>query len=371
MAPSLTSADLARLEAASRALLSPLTAPDPEAWLGEAGAAVRDLVGGTGVVLQLPTSSVPYFSADASEVSGGVLDYLQEVQWDGVRFSDSVVDAWNRMRREARIDTFSWDLNMKMVRDRGLNPDDAPIITDVLQGQRYNDFVGMIGETPVGEAMVWVLHRHHGGFPFGEQTARLLQALMPSFTSGLDALTRLGAHRAALDAVSEPLAAFGHDGRELHRNTALCALLAEDPEWSLLGGAIARLGRAGSPLDRTPQSPGPAPAGVEVQTVLGRYTLRRTGLPAGLFGPDPAVLVTVTTTRAPKPPSLESVRERLGLTAREAEVSLLLAQGLSNAQIADRLFISPATARRHTENILGKLGLTSRAAVASTLLAVA
>lgn len=67
-------------------------------------------------------------------------------------------------------------------------------------------------------------------------------------------------------------------------------------------------------------------------------------------------------------PSPEAVRDRLGLSAREAEVALLLAEGLSNADVAGRLFIAPATARRPTENVLGKLGLWSRAAVASALL---
>jgi ATP/maltotriose-dependent transcriptional regulator MalT len=49
------------------------------------------------------------------------------------------------------------------------------------------------------------------------------------------------------------------------------------------------------------------------------------------------------------------------LTSRETEVLTLLAEGLSNEQIARRLFISPRTAEHHVSNILAKLGLTSRA----------
>ena len=56
------------------------------------------------------------------------------------------------------------------------------------------------------------------------------------------------------------------------------------------------------------------------------------------------------------------------LTAREREVLDLLAEGLSNQAIADRLFISPKTAEHHVGRILGKLGLRSRAAAASYVL---
>ncbi len=53
------------------------------------------------------------------------------------------------------------------------------------------------------------------------------------------------------------------------------------------------------------------------------------------------------------------------LTRREQEIADLVARGLTNPQIADELFISPATARVHVERILGKLGLTSRVQVAT------
>ena len=44
---------------------------------------------------------------------------------------------------------------------------------------------------------------------------------------------------------------------------------------------------------------------------------------------------------------------------------MLIARGLSNRAIAEELVISPATAARHVANILGKLGLNSRAQVAA------
>jgi DNA-binding CsgD family transcriptional regulator len=48
---------------------------------------------------------------------------------------------------------------------------------------------------------------------------------------------------------------------------------------------------------------------------------------------------------------------RLGLTQREIEIALLLAQKLSMPEIAGRLFISRRTVEKHAENIYGKLGI--------------
>jgi DNA-binding CsgD family transcriptional regulator len=75
---------------------------------------------------------------------------------------------------------------------------------------------------------------------------------------------------------------------------------------------------------------------------------------------------------------LDRVRDQLGLappeggrtvtgvaalTPREREVALLIADGLTNAELARRLYISPKTAAVHVSNILHKLGVPSRTQV--------
>jgi DNA-binding NarL/FixJ family response regulator len=77
---------------------------------------------------------------------------------------------------------------------------------------------------------------------------------------------------------------------------------------------------------------------------------------------------------------LDQVRDRLGLvpdgdrrtatgsaarTPREREVALLIAEGLTNAELAQRLYISPKTAAVHVSNVLAKLGMGSRTEVAA------
>jgi ATP/maltotriose-dependent transcriptional regulator MalT len=65
------------------------------------------------------------------------------------------------------------------------------------------------------------------------------------------------------------------------------------------------------------------------------------------------------------PARLAQAKSASPLTAREHEIVVLIARGLSNRQIAVELVISPATAARHVANILAKLGYTSRTQVAS------
>jgi DNA-binding NarL/FixJ family response regulator len=51
-----------------------------------------------------------------------------------------------------------------------------------------------------------------------------------------------------------------------------------------------------------------------------------------------------------------------GLTAREVEVLRLVAQGLTDPQVAQQLVISPHTVNSHLKAIYGKLGISSRSA---------
>jgi predicted ATPase/DNA-binding CsgD family transcriptional regulator len=84
---------------------------------------------------------------------------------------------------------------------------------------------------------------------------------------------------------------------------------------------------------------------------LQKIPARRAAPTAGALGSEPDAAVTGGAVTV--------------LTPRELDVLKLIAQGLSNPDIARRLFLSEHTVHRHLANILRKLNLTSRAAAAA------
>jgi len=64
-------------------------------------------------------------------------------------------------------------------------------------------------------------------------------------------------------------------------------------------------------------------------------------------------------------PAPQPEKSAVRLTPREDEISLLVAEGLSNKAIAERLVISQRTAEGHVENVLNKLGFRSRSQIAA------
>jgi HD-GYP domain-containing protein (c-di-GMP phosphodiesterase class II) len=127
----------------------------------------------------------------------------------------------------------------------------------------------------------------------------------------------------------------------------------------LSGGAISRPGRVLGAADayasmREPRPHRPARSAEEAAAEM------RAQVRAGrLDGPAVNAVLAAAGHRLPR--RREAVA---GLTAREVEVLVLLARGLSNKHIAERLVITPKTAGNHIEHIYAKTGASSRAAAA-------
>ncbi len=81
-----------------------------------------------------------------------------------------------------------------------------------------------------------------------------------------------------------------------------------------------------------------------------------------LAAQEQAMTPTAGPARLAAAPPLQPPTSPFGLAAREVEVLHLLAQGFSDAQIAEHLVISVRTVNRHTASLYSKLAVSSRAA---------
>jgi NarL family two-component system response regulator LiaR len=91
---------------------------------------------------------------------------------------------------------------------------------------------------------------------------------------------------------------------------------------------------------------------VEEQELIDVIRSAREGRPA--LAPEAMQALMNHTARSMEPSTIES------LTKRERQVLGLMAQGLTNPQIAEELILSTSTVQFHVHNILGKLGVGTR-----------
>lgn len=203
-------------------------------------------------------------------------------------------------------------------------------------------------------------HARPDGRRFGRREKALLRVLFPAFQAGVEAQARWGRHRAdlldTLDRLNEAAMVFGVDGRLLHATPALSDLLAADPEEEVLRDAMLTALKGATSR----------PQAFDVRTARARYRIRPCVHGAGGAGGDTLILIGLER-RSPVPLPCAELREAFGLTRAEIRVATLIARGHANAEIARELSISPHTARRHTERVMLKLDVRSRAEVAGRI----
>ena len=102
-----------------------------------------------------------------------------------------------------------------------------------------------------------------------------------------------------------------------------------------------------------------------IQTAAGSYRLHWTSVKASILGQGHLFLVTITPPAGG--PNAPALVKRFGLTPREAQVAICIARGERNRAIALALGTSVHTVRRQVEQVLAKLGVSSRAAVAARI----
>lgn len=207
-----------------------------------------------------------------------------------------------------------------------------------------------------------------GGDLMDERGRQLLLILEPAVRASVRVIQgATGGHwrvQALLDATVMPFALLDGRSRWVHRTPALREILRALPSEAAAGllelieGLAQRLLQgAVTALPSVPPEP----------TIFGVHGFQVSGVLLGPDGPFARPYALIRLEPVASSTAAAGRARRAGLTAREAEVAMLLARGLSDKAIAARLQISWATARRHTENILRKLKIGSRGAVAHAL----
>jgi non-specific serine/threonine protein kinase len=175
-------------------------------------------------------------------------------------------------------------------------------------------------------------------------------------------------HRCASQLFAESLAIV-RDGRDpvavilAVMSLAAVAAVRGDPVQAtqLFGAAEAlreRHGIAVQPAERSRLERAIAPA----RERLTRAAFTAAWCAGRMLPMDMVITEALAIAQAVKQPVPPEAPNRSGLTRREAEVLRLLAEGRSDREIAAALFISPKTVGTHVSNLLGKLGVPSRAA---------
>ena len=155
----------------------------------------------------------------------------------------------------------------------------------------------------------------------------------------------------------------------LWANTVFASAIRADPECDRILTETRRLAASVAAAEESFSSSSPAPrtrlvARADVCTRVARYALRAMRLAHDVELMERPFDVVVSMARVIRHfPDAEALVKRFGLTPSEAMVALLLARGMSNRDIARTLTVSAHTARHHTENVLLKLGIHTRAAV--------
>ncbi len=368
----LSTEDLARLEVATRALLSPLAFATTDDWRDEVMRTTTEALGARGASFMVgdePEVARNYDMPD--DFRQRLADYTAATWRHEGPSLDPIIDefyGWLGTRQDGVWSMASAD----HLRFGG----QGRVWSTLFYHEALHDFDaggthGIFVPRAPGGAMLSVIRLP--GDPASDEHFPVLRLLQPALRAGLDARDRLAAHRAALDATDDALVAFGPDGAETYRTPAFERLLASDPERLRVDEALRTLAYRVRPLAFARLGEGAAarPLAAEVGTERARYLLRAALLPPSAFSGTDAFLVTVEASGAAVVfPTADVLRERAGLTRREAEVALLVSQGLPNDAIAARLFVSSHTVRHHVENAMAKLGLTGcgRESVAARLL---
>jgi DNA-binding CsgD family transcriptional regulator len=364
--------DQRRLVSTLTALLSPLASPSPEHWFERVTGELKKLLRAeTSQVALVLHGRARTFSTDCPALAQS-LEAATTFKSGELHFHEGVMEGGLELRRERNLAVFT---SAMLDRASGGRRKESDFYNEVCVPANALDTYGFLIAGPEGEALVGVNCGASPVFdPLGSDTFALLQLLLPALQCGFETLARVGS---ALNVLASTLDHQGvgmlvfdtATGRELHRNAALRSMLAD----STASGEIERDARALAHAFRVQRQRKNKSSNemdycaFGARKTSGDVRLHATFLPPGVFDAERGILITAEYS-TPQLPGAAELRDALGLTAREAQVTLRLAAGQGDAAIARELGISAHTVRHHVERIFLKLGVHSRKALGLALL---
>lgn len=367
MSLTLSSSDLKQTAHAIRLLTAPFDHPDADRWRSAVNRHLRQLLRAdtAGFMLPVEKGLVMYSEGHAPEELARYVDFPPPPSISGI-------PGWQRLL-DLRV------ANLQQLYQKELPSYLAsPYYNEYAAPNRAHDTLGMgvslLGDAdPRRMASLQLWHDRPDSPRFGRREIELMRLLYPAFQAGVETWASWRRQKdtllSTLDRLEQPTLVCDMAGRALHATPALADLFHRDPESGILRAHMEELASELSTTVSDPDDFGrrtPTPIARQVRTRYGDYRLRGFLYRQPPAGDAPLVVVTIRRFGA-KLPAPQELRKRFGLTPRQAEVALLLARRKTNPEIAEILCISPHTARRHSEAVMGKLDIRSRQQVASAI----
>jgi DNA-binding CsgD family transcriptional regulator len=253
----------------------------------------------------------------------------------------------------------------------------TPILNEFLLRADAPHFMPVWLRKSATKAVTLSLQGTHKRGPFDAQDIENLRKVSPHVSRALEIRDRLEAASVKIDTLASCIAhinfgviALGVDGKILHANVAGEKMLRDEPAIRARADRTLILNELPTPqlcrpkdqfqnrsrnerLIRIERAPGRWPISV-VMVPTREAAVRWVSADAAcvLFLFDPERDVT---------PRMELVAMDFGVSAREAEIAVLISMGLELSGVARRLSISIHTARTHLKSLYGKTGIRSQA----------
>lgn len=357
---SLAPSDLDRLTDLVEALHAPFDYPDVDAWRHAVNHHARLLLEAHKVVFMLPgVGHSPVYSQRLDpEAARAYVEYYHRFDVAGAIALERGIPVASLVELHGRDEFYA-----------------SEYYNDFMRIWDCNHSAGMTTrmDAAPGYAYMAVLRDRYEDRPFDARARALMRFVLPAFRAGVRTYLRLSSDRSllasVLDASGKRLLLCDDRGKPVHSSAALEATLRADPDRNAIERGLREVARSVAELGSRDPVIAAGALGRTGERVVrtGRGAYRLSASIAGESGPPPRGVMVLVEPSFREPRSDAEIRETYRLTAQEIRIARALGEGLPNDEVARALGISPHTARRHTEHVLDKLGIASRAQVAERI----